>query len=293
MSTKTQSGQYGGRKNLTAYVASLLAPSPLGTTNTETPTYTAQDFSTFDHLHSRGRAATQELCEFLSAHPGSNLLDVGCGIGGPARFIAERFVCNVHGIDITEEYCHTAELLNRLCGLDKRIKITPGNALSLPYPDKNFDIVWSQHTSMNIPDKHTFYSEIHRVLKPGGMFLFHDIFSNENIPNEEDRALLLPVPWATKPEHNHLVQGEIVRDILGGLGFHREIWNDLTAETHLWFHNYNANWTPKDPEQKSLPKELGPKLFIGDDFKLRAQNLKQNLADKKLTVIQAVFQRAQ
>ncbi len=286
MTIKSQTVQYGNIKNLATYVASLLDCNDV-----DIPKYSAQDFSTFDHLHSRGRAATRELSEFLSVHPGSNLLDIGCGIGGPARFIAERFVCHVHGIDLTEEYCKTAELLNRLCGLDKRIKITHGNALSLPYDNQSFDTVWTQHTSMNIADKNKFYSEIHRVLKPGGMFLFHDIFSSESIHSKEEREILLPVPWASKPEHNHLVQGEIIRDILGDLGFHREIWSDITAETHLWFHNYNTNIVPTASDQKPLAKELGPELFIGEDFKLRAQNLKQNLADKKLTVIQGVFRK--
>ncbi|MEH6631095.1 MAG: class I SAM-dependent methyltransferase [Halopseudomonas aestusnigri] len=286
MTKKPQTAQYGSKKNLTTYVASLLDSN-----DSDAPQYSAQDFSTFDHLHSRGRAATRELSELLSVHPGSNLLDIGCGIGGPARFVAERFACNVHGIDLTEEYCKTAELLNHLCGLDKRIKITHGNALSLPYEDQSFDTVWTQHASMNIADKNKFYSEIHRVLKPGGMFLFHDIFSSESIHSKKEREILLPVPWTSKPEHNHLVQGEIIRDILGDLGFHREIWSDLTAETHLWFHADKINNVRKDSNQKSLPKELGPELFIGEDFKLRVQNLKQNLADKKLTVIQAVFRR--
>ncbi|WP_419905371.1 class I SAM-dependent methyltransferase [Kiloniella sp.] len=286
MTKKPQTVQYGSKKKLATHVADLL-----GIKDTNAQSYSAQDFSTFDHLHSRGRAATRELSEFLSVHPGSNLLDIGCGIGGPARYIAERFVCNVHGIDLTENFCDTAELLNRLSGLDNRIKITHGNALSLPYEDNSFDTVWTQHTSMNIADKKKFYGEIYRVLKPGGMFLFHDIFSNENIHTKKEREILLPVPWASKPEHNHLVQEGVTRDLLGDFGFHREIWNDVTAETHLWFHNYNNNTAPKDSKQKSLPNELGPELFIGNDFKLRAQNLKQNLADKKLTVIQGVFRK--
>ncbi len=292
MTKNTPLSQYRNTTGLAAQVASLL-----NCKDSDGPKYSAHDFSTFDHLHSRGRAATRELSDFLTVHPGSNLLDVGCGIGGPARFIAERFVCNVHGIDLTKDFCDTADLLNCLSGLDSRIKITQGDALSLPYPDNSFDTVWTQHTSMNILNKEQFYSEIHRVLKPGGMFLFHDIFSNDTNHTTEEHKILLPVPWASKPEHNHLVPGEITRDLLGDLGFHREIWNNVTAETHLWFHNYNINKVQKNNSRennipKNLPAGLGPKLFMGDDFQFRVQNLKQNLADNKLAVIQGVFRRS-
>ncbi|WP_162938084.1 class I SAM-dependent methyltransferase [Kiloniella sp. EL199] len=289
--------KYGGDGNLAKRVASLLEVDIANLNNhandqndknsPQKPLFSAKDFSVFDHLHSRGRASTQELSEYLSAHPGSKLLDIGCGIGGPARFIAERFVCKVYGIDLTKDFCETAILLNRLCGLDKRIDITHGNACDMPYDDGHFDIVWTQHTSMNIADKKTFYSEIKRVLKPGGTFLFHDIFSNDTLKTSEERQIQLPVPWASQPEHNHLITGEATRDILKDLGFHREIWTDVTAETHLWFHNYSAT----DNDDHKLSKELNPALFIGKDFPERAKNLKKNLALNKTSVIQGVFRK--
>ena len=293
MTKQAQTVDYGNPKDLASQVAKLLgcdlskiSASTNDASGTKPP-FSAKDFSTFDHLHSRGRAATQELSEFLSVNPGSNLLDIGCGIGGPARFIAERFVCHVHGLDITKEFCETAELLNRLCGLDKRIKITHGNALSLPFDGCSFDTVWSQHTSMNIASKKEFYTEINRVLKPGGTFLFHDIFLSEGLHSDSEREILLPIPWASKEEHNHLVAGEVTRDLMGDLGFHREIWNDVTAETHLWFHNYNASQS----NSRQLAKGLNPTLFIGKNFPERAKNLKQNLALNKLVVVQAVFRK--
>ncbi|WP_085905418.1 class I SAM-dependent methyltransferase [Kiloniella majae] len=289
--------KYGDETNLAEKVASLLkvdaaylrheTSNQEGNNSTQKPPYSAQDFSVFDHLHSRGRASTQELSEYLSAHPGSELLDIGCGIGGPARFIAERFVCKVHGIDLTKDFCETAILLNRLCGLDKRIHITHGNACNMPYDDNHFDTVWTQHTSMNIADKKTFYSEIKRVLKPGGTFLFHDIFSNDSLKTDEERQIHLPVPWASHAEHNHLVAGEVIRDILKDFGFHREIWTDVTAETHLWFHNYSATGN----DQNKLSNDLNPALFIGKDFPERAKNLKKNLALNKISVIQGVFRK--
>ena len=283
--------QYGDESNLAEKVASLLQVDIASVNSEENsaqkPLFSAKDFSVFDHLHSRGRASTQELSEYLSAHPGSKLLDIGCGIGGPARFIAERFVCKVHGIDLTKDFCETAVLLNRLCGLDNRIQITHGNACHMPYDDNYFDIVWTQHTSMNVADKQAFYAEIKRVLKPGGTFLFHDIFSNDNLETDEDRQIHLPVPWASQPEHNHLVAGEVIRDTLKDLEFHREIWTDVTAETHLWFHNYNAATN----DQNKLSKALNPTLFIGKDFPERAKNLKKNLALNKISVIQGVFRK--
>ncbi|MCZ4279555.1 class I SAM-dependent methyltransferase [Kiloniella laminariae] len=287
---KKESG-YSNQDSLAPHLASLLlgdtAPSleEILATDYAVPPFSASDFPPFDHLHTRGLVATREMAEFLPLNPGSHILDVGCGIGGPARYIAEQFACHVDGIDLTKDFCEAARLLNHLSGLDRQITITYGSALDLPYPDDSFDIVWTQHTSMNIADKEGFYTQIHRVLKPGGMLLFHDIFLHPDTAGKTSQ-ILLPVPWASEKKYSHLTYSELTRDLLADMGFQREVWNDVTAETLLWYLN-SADGNP----QKSKIPGLDPRLLIGQDLKLRASNLKQNLSDGKLQVMQGVFKK--
>jgi ubiquinone/menaquinone biosynthesis C-methylase UbiE len=100
----------------------------------------------------------------------SRVLDVGCGIGGPARYLAHTYGCLVDGIDLTPELIETGRVLTERCGLADRVVLQVGNALDLPYPDQSFDVVWCQNVTMNIADKAGFLAGVYRVLKPGGLF---------------------------------------------------------------------------------------------------------------------------
>ena len=129
----------------------------------------------YDQFHGRGLEATVEIADQLQVEPDDHLLDIGSGIGGPARYFAHRFGCEVTGIDLTAEFCDVARDLTRVLGLEKWVKFELGNALAMPFADGCFDGAYSMNVSMNIADKGAFYREIHRVLKPGAWLMLSEI----------------------------------------------------------------------------------------------------------------------
>ena len=129
---------------------------------------TPESLAPFDHFHGRGVRATEDMVARLQPRPGERLLDIGSGIGGPARWIAAKFGCHVTGVDLTTEFCDAARALNEACAMADRIVILEGSALALPVPDGAFDAAYSQNVLMNIADKRQFYREAFRALRPGG-----------------------------------------------------------------------------------------------------------------------------
>src|SRR5258708_3891744 len=127
---------------------------------------TPDDLAPVDEFHTRGRAATVDLARLLDLTGTERVLDVGCGIGGPSRFLAQRHGCRVTGIDLTAEFCRVAEMLAKRTGLDRPVEYRQGDATDLPFADGAFDVVWSQNVAMNIADRTRLYGEMHRLLRP-------------------------------------------------------------------------------------------------------------------------------
>ncbi|MEM9671500.1 MAG: class I SAM-dependent methyltransferase [Cyclobacteriaceae bacterium] len=165
---------------------------------------TRQHLAAMDEFHLQGSAVSEELAGRLDLTSDSTVLDVGCGIGGPCRMLADDFGCTVTGIDYTEEYVRAARALTQIVRLTDKVEFQQANALQLPFEDETFGVVWTQHAQMNIADKAKFYSEIQRVLQPGGKFVYYDIFGT----NEGE--VYYPVPWAEVPENSHLIIHESV-----------------------------------------------------------------------------------
>lgn len=147
----------------------------------------------YDHFHGRGLEATSEIADALEIAATCHLLDVGSGIGGPARYFANRFGCRVTGIDLTAEFCAVARHLTRLLELDDRVAFEHGNALSMPFADATFDGAYSMNVSMNIADKAALYREILRVLKPGAWLMLSEVAKGS-----ADAAVDYPTPWAER-----------------------------------------------------------------------------------------------
>jgi SAM-dependent methyltransferase len=127
---------------------------------------TPASLAQFDHFHVRGLMGTREIAARLAFRPGEQLIDIGSGIGGPARWFAATSGVRVTGVDLTPEFCAAAEALNAMTGLAGRVRILQGSALALPLPDAAFDAGYSQNVIMNIADKPLFYREAYRVLRP-------------------------------------------------------------------------------------------------------------------------------
>ena len=150
----------------------------------------AEALAPYDHFHGRGLEATAEMADALAVGPDDHLLDIGSGIGGPARYFARRFGCRVTGIDLTAEFCDVARVLTRRLALESQVEFAHGNALQMPFADGMFDGAYSMNVSMNIADKDAFYREIHRVLKPGAWLMLSEIARGAG------GELDYPTPWA-------------------------------------------------------------------------------------------------
>lgn len=167
----------------------------------------------FDHFHGRGLEATKEMADALEVAPSDHLLDVGSGIGGPARYLAQRFGCRVTGIDLTMEFCDVARQLTRMLGLEGRVNFEQGNALSMPFPHGHFHGAYSMNVSMNIADKIRFYEEIFRVLRPGGWLVLSELALGPNGGPD------YPTPWALTAQSSFLASPSETLDGLESTGF--------------------------------------------------------------------------
>jgi ubiquinone/menaquinone biosynthesis C-methylase UbiE len=183
---------------------------------------TVDALAPLDQFHGRGPLATRELVELLKPQAGEQLLDIGSGIGGPARWIAAKFDCQVTGVDLTPEFCEAAEALNMATGLADRVRIINGSALDLPVPDAGFDAAYSQNVIMNIADKKLFYREAFRALSPGGRLALSNVCAG---PGGEP---YFPVPWATTRETSFLATPAEKRADMVAAGYEIVDFRDTT-----------------------------------------------------------------
>ena len=243
---------------------------------------TAQDLTPVDQLHTRGKDATLELARLAGVTPEVRVLDVGSGLGGPARTLATEIGCSVEVLDVTEEFCRAGEMLATRTGLGDLVTFRHASALDMPHPDASFDAVWMQHSSMNIADKERLYAEIHRVLRPAGHLALHEIMAGPVAP------IHFPVPWARGPEISFLRPPEEVRALITGIGFEESAWINETASALRWFRERLA---AADAASGELPP-LGLHLVLGADLGQMFRNLARNLQEDRVVVVQGVFERA-
>ncbi len=182
----------------------------------------ADALAPYDHFHGRGLEATEDMAAQLRITAGDHILDVGSGLGGPARYLARRFGCRVSGIDLTDEFCAVARHLTALLGLDERVSITEGDALAMPYDDAAFDGAYSMNVSMNIADKRALYREIHRVLKPGAWLMLSEAAQGPG------GAPDYPTPWARTAASSFLATEAETRANLEACGFAIESLRETT-----------------------------------------------------------------
>ena len=136
---------------------------------------TLDDIAPIDEFHIGGRQASIDFFEQLNFDSSMNVLDLGCGLGGPARFVAQQFGCSVTGIDLTADYIDAGNQLSEWTGLESKVKLTQGSALDLPFQAGSFDVIYMMHVGMNIREKERLAKEAFRVLKPRGVFGIYDV----------------------------------------------------------------------------------------------------------------------
>ncbi len=230
-----------------------------------------------DEMHHRGREATEELAAMGQWEPGLQVLDAGSGLGGSSRYLAVQHQCQVVGIDLTPDLCHAASLLSAALGIE-RTRFVRASVTTLPVADAAFDVVWTQHAQMNIPDKEAFYGELARALRPGGQLLFHDVFAGPA------GAPHFPVPWADSETISSLVPPDRVDQILRRNGLLQRQWHDRTEVSLRWARKVlNA---PPDPDTGSVGSFL-----MGPTRQTKMQNLERNLREGRIVLIQARYDK--
>jgi SAM-dependent methyltransferase len=179
----------------------------------DTQKLAATDLAPMDEFHVGGLEATKAFAEFMGLKPGMHVLDVGCGIGGPARYFAAEHGVRVMGIDLTAEFVRTAESLTKLVHLDGKASFEQGSALAMPFKAGSFDAAYMFHVGMNIADKNALFQDVARVLKSGARFSIYDLMRTSDAP------IGYPVPWAVSGETSFVVHIEGYRQALAAVGF--------------------------------------------------------------------------
>ncbi|MEX1110155.1 MAG: class I SAM-dependent methyltransferase [Dongiaceae bacterium] len=226
---------------------------------------TLSDLAPVDEFHLGGIEATDHFVPQLGIAPGTHWLDVGSGIGGPARHTADRCRCRVTGIDLVPEFCDVARLLTEKVGFADKVDFQQGSALAMPFADGTFDGAYTMHVAMNIADKPALYREIHRVLKPDAIFGIYDI-----LVGPAPAPLTFPVPWASTDEASFLVPiGEMVA-MLGRAGFEILVRTDRIAFARELLERMRQHVAAGLP----MP---GAHIVMGEGFKEKIGNLRTNI----------------
>jgi len=233
-----------------------------------------QQLAALDQFHTRGLAATAELAELAGLTADMSILDVGSGVGGPARFLAATYGCRVTGVDLSEPFVDAARYLTERTGQSGQVSFETASALDLPFDDGQFDVVLLQHVAMNISDRARLYREIRRMLKAGGRFATFDVVSISGEPH-------YPVPWARTPATSFLLAAAATREAIEPAGFRALAWRDDTEAAKAWIAQLRESGPPPSPN-------LG--VVMGPEFAQLAANLGRSLVEGRLGILTAVFE---
>jgi ubiquinone/menaquinone biosynthesis C-methylase UbiE len=258
---------YAAGGNLAARIAERLQAA-----GKDVAKLTTADLAAVDEFHIRGRQATLELAQALHVTTNSHVLDIGSGLGGPARTLAETYGCRITGIDLTPEFCEAAATLSGWVGLGGLTTFQQGDATHLPFADATFDAAMTLHVAMNIARKDLMYAEAKRVLRTGASFGVYDVLQGEG------GEVLFPVPWARQPAISHLATDAEMRRLLEGAGFKIIEAVDSTEQSQAWFEAMAERLAQKAPP-------VTFRAFLGDDFTQMTSNQVHNLRERRIRTV--------
>ena len=237
-----------------------------------------ENLSAADEFHIGGTEATDFVCDKVGDFAGQKLLDVGCGIGGPARFISNRMGCEVVGVDLTPDFVRTGNLLTGLVSMTNAVTLMEGNAAELSFPPSSFDAAYMMHVGMNISDKRGTFKEVNRVLKDRGLFVIYDVMCLK------EQQLTYPLPWASNKEGSAVDAPETYQSILEAEGFAvTEI--DVKRDFAVGFFE---NMMKK---MEGGPPPLGLHLVMGSNTAVKVQNVHRQIVDGLLAPVLMVAKK--
>jgi SAM-dependent methyltransferase len=231
------------------------------------------DLAALDQFHIGGQAATLALAELAGIQEGWSVLDVGGGIGGPARTLAKAMRCQVTVLELTEEFVEVGALLSERMDLAGKVHFRHGSGTDMPFPDGKFDAVWTQHSTMNISHKDRLYQEAHRVLRKNGRLALHEVVTGHVQPVE------YPTPWAESPATSFLLSATELRQLIRGSGFAELAWQDTTEQSLEWFGRIAA---------AAVVPGLSLQLVLTPEAR---RNALRNLQEQRVEIVQAAFRR--
>lgn len=241
---------------------------------------TIEDLSAVDEFHIGGRQATDHLLDQLKFTVQDHLLDVGCGLGGAARYVAGKYNNRVTGIDLAQEYIETGKELCSWVNLDSQITLEQGSALSMPYDDETFNGGYMLHVGMNIEDKDLLFSEIYRVLSQGSTFGVYDVMRHK------EGVLAYPVPWATRKGTCKLATADQYRQALRDAGF------EVSKESNR--RDFALDYFKRQSEVTKAnggPPPLGLHTLMQESTAIKFKNMIENIAEAYVAPVEIIARK--
>jgi len=265
---------YAGGSDLTGVVLDALRAA-----GREVDPLDPDDLAGLDEFHGLGRAATLTMAELAAIAEGERVLDVGAGIGGPARTLAAQVGARVTALEPTRRFSDLNEELCRRSKLGDKVQVVSGDARRMPIGDGEFDVVWTQAVWPNVDDKPAMLREIHRVLKDGGRLALYEV-----VRGPAGGDLDYPVPWANGPAESFLVSSEELRSLVEAAGFAVREW----LEPPPLIARIGETARSGGPGMATGVEGITLALVM-PDFDERMAGLARNVEESRVSMVMAVF----
>ena len=235
-------------------------------------TATPEALAPLDQFHGGSKEATRALARQAEVRAGMRVLDVGGGLGGPARMLAVEYGAQVTVLDLTADYLRTGALLTARMGLTEQVRFCHGHAFNLPFPDGSFDCVWTQNSGMQIADKVRLYREFFRVLRPAGHLAQLEPVAGPVQPP------YFPLMWASTAAGSHLLTAEALREVILATGFVERSWQPAAR--------FPESAAPPVPPHLTIQY-----LVMQERFQAIQEARVRNTAEDRLRTVLLVYER--